>query len=256
MAVVVAKQPPESIAAVDGSMDGELGKFRVNDLVLQALMVALVVIMEHELGDSAAQGGVTEEDQLIQTLFLDRAHEALGEGVEIRGPRRQTQRLDAGASENCPELLVVEPGTFAQLLLEHADFFLKVCDDCLLVTVHPTGKADQKKGQGTHGEILPSTDSFDELFLGGEPLNTSRKHPNHKALNRVRVFGQYGILIPLANYTAEPIGQLVLKVNVPRSIARVESARHGNITFRQTSSQTVELSLPLENNDFVKLYCK
>jgi hypothetical protein len=63
-----------------------------------------------------------------------------------------------------------------------------------------------------------------------------------------------GILIPLANYTAEPIAQLTLKVIVPRAVASAESATHGNIPFSQTSPQTVELSLPLENNDFVKLY--
>ncbi len=63
-----------------------------------------------------------------------------------------------------------------------------------------------------------------------------------------------GILIPLANYTAEPIQRLTLKANVPRPIARVESARHGAITFTQLSPQTVELSLPLENNDFINLH--
>ena len=62
-----------------------------------------------------------------------------------------------------------------------------------------------------------------------------------------------GILIPLANYTAEPIANLTLTVTVPRAIARAESATHGAIPFKQTSPQTVELSLPLDNNDFVKL---
>ena len=62
-----------------------------------------------------------------------------------------------------------------------------------------------------------------------------------------------GILIPLANYTAEPIANLTLTVTVPRAIARVESATHGAIPFKQTSPQTVKLSLPLDNNDFVKL---
>ena len=65
-----------------------------------------------------------------------------------------------------------------------------------------------------------------------------------------------GILIPLANYTAKPIARLALKVNVPRPVARVESAVRGNIPFRQDSPQTVELTLPLENNDFVKLHFK
>jgi len=62
-----------------------------------------------------------------------------------------------------------------------------------------------------------------------------------------------GILIPLANYTAKPIERLSLRVSVPRPIARVESAVRGEIDFRQSSPDTVELSLPLENNDFLKL---
>jgi hypothetical protein len=64
---------------------------------------------------------------------------------------------------------------------------------------------------------------------------------------------EQGVLIPLANYTLEPIERLLLKVNVPRPVARVESARQGEVAFKQSTAQTVELSLPLENNDFVKL---
>ena len=62
-----------------------------------------------------------------------------------------------------------------------------------------------------------------------------------------------GILIPLANYTLEPIAQLTLTVGVSRKITRAESATHGALAFKQSSPTTVELSLPLENNDFVTL---
>lgn len=62
-----------------------------------------------------------------------------------------------------------------------------------------------------------------------------------------------GILIPLANYTLEPIERLVLKVKSDRPVVQAESARHGPIQFKQASPHAVELSLPLENNDFVKL---
>lgn len=65
-----------------------------------------------------------------------------------------------------------------------------------------------------------------------------------------------GILIPLANYTAEPISALKLTVKVPRAIRRAESVMHGPVQFTQSSPQSVEFSLPLENNDFVKLHCK
>src|SRR6185437_13360492 len=63
-----------------------------------------------------------------------------------------------------------------------------------------------------------------------------------------------GILIPLANYTVEPISLLTLTVNVPHRVARAESVAHGNIPFKQISPTSISLSLPLENNDFVKLY--
>jgi beta-galactosidase GanA len=65
-----------------------------------------------------------------------------------------------------------------------------------------------------------------------------------------------GMLLPIANYTNKPIKSLSLKVNVPGPVARAESALHGVIEFRQATPQSVEFSLPLENNDFVKLYFK
>jgi hypothetical protein len=62
-----------------------------------------------------------------------------------------------------------------------------------------------------------------------------------------------GILIPLANYTAESIGRLSLKVEVPRRVIRAESVLRGRVAFTEISPRTVEFALPLENNDFVKL---
>jgi hypothetical protein len=65
-----------------------------------------------------------------------------------------------------------------------------------------------------------------------------------------------GVLIPLANYTNQPRPRLSLRVTVPQSVTRAESAIHGAIDFRKVSPQQVELSLPLEASDFVKLYFK
>ena len=62
-----------------------------------------------------------------------------------------------------------------------------------------------------------------------------------------------GVLIPLANYTNQPIAGLTLQVTVPRPITKAESATRGPLAFTPTSAQTIELSLPLENNDFVVL---
>ena len=86
-------------------------------------------------------------------------------------------------------LIVLEPRTFPQLLLERADFLLEEFDDRLLVAVHPAGDEGQEKGQGTHGEILPPTRLLDQHFperppsphrakarksQGAEPRSSSR----------------------------------------------------------------------------------
>jgi len=64
---------------------------------------------------------------------------------------------------------------------------------------------------------------------------------------------ELGILIPLANYANRPVGPCKLTVEVPRPIARVQSAVRGSVPFRLLSDGRVEISLPLENNDFLKL---
>lgn len=65
-----------------------------------------------------------------------------------------------------------------------------------------------------------------------------------------------GIVVPLANYTNRPIPELRLSIAVPDKVARVESAVRGAISFRSAESERVECSLPLESNDFLKLYFK
>lgn len=52
-----------------------------------------------------------------------------------------------------------------------------------------------------------------------------------------------------------PIERLSLKVMVFRPVHRVESARLGALEFKQSDKKNLELSLPLANNDFVKIYC-
>jgi hypothetical protein len=62
-----------------------------------------------------------------------------------------------------------------------------------------------------------------------------------------------GVLIALANYTLEPIRQLTLAVRLPHPIAQARSARCGPLSFQQTSSTSIELPLPLDENDFIEL---
>lgn len=62
-----------------------------------------------------------------------------------------------------------------------------------------------------------------------------------------------GVLIPLANYTNRPLGNVSLKVQVARPLGRAESVLRGPVRFRQVADGRVELSMPLENNDFLIL---
>jgi hypothetical protein len=77
---------------------------------------------------------------------------------------------------------------------------------------------------------------------------------NHPLIDAVLMTHDKGLLIPLANYTNQPVPKLSLRIAVPKPVARAESAIHGALEFRQPTPQRVELTLPLESNDFVKLY--
>ena len=61
-----------------------------------------------------------------------------------------------------------------------------------------------------------------------------------------------GILVPLANYTNRPIANLELKITTPKPIGHVISVLRGELPFQGEDSR-VKLSLPLDNNDFLKL---
>ena len=76
---------------------------------------------------------------------------------------------------------------------------------------------------------------------------------SHALVDAVFMPDQKGILIPLANYTLEPNAKLTLKITVSRVVVKAESAVRGSIAFQQTTPTTVEVSLPLENNDFLTL---
>lgn len=72
-------------------------------------------------------------------------------------------------------------------------------------------------------------------------------------VDAVYMVHEKGILIPLANYSNRTIESLKLRIAVPRPVVKAESARLGRVDFK-ASGQNVELSLPLDNNDFLKLY--
>ncbi len=75
---------------------------------------------------------------------------------------------------------------------------------------------------------------------------------SHPLVDAVCLPSERGIVIPLANYTLEPIGRLELHIRTDRKIRSVETSVLGELDFRQDEAVTV--SLPLDSNDFLMLW--
>jgi hypothetical protein len=86
--MVVAQQPTESLSTHHepplmlhtGICDDEL--------IPNALVISLVVVMGQVRLDHRAEGGLLDHDHLLQSLFFDRAHKPFAVGIEIRAPWR------------------------------------------------------------------------------------------------------------------------------------------------------------------------
>ncbi len=68
--------------------------------IAQTMMGPLAVVVLHVLRDRSPQMPLAEDHQAIQALGLDREHESLRVGVQIRTSRRQPHRGDANTLEN------------------------------------------------------------------------------------------------------------------------------------------------------------
>ena len=70
-------------------------------------MISLGVIVRDELRDSVLKRCPSEENHSVQALGFYRAHEALGESVQIRRSWRQANNIHARPGENPPECVRV-----------------------------------------------------------------------------------------------------------------------------------------------------
>lgn len=74
-------------AAGQKALDPILCHREQNDVVF-ALVVSLVLMMNHILFQAVPQRALSKQDQLGQTLLFDRSDPALTNGIQIRAPRR------------------------------------------------------------------------------------------------------------------------------------------------------------------------
>ncbi len=78
--VVVPQHAAESLAALDLTGDAAHFLARIDQSVVEALVIALSVIMGQERNRSGLDRLLSEEDQAMQALILKGAHETLDVG--------------------------------------------------------------------------------------------------------------------------------------------------------------------------------
>lgn len=62
------------------------------------------------------------------------------------------------------------------------------------------------------------------------------------------------VLIPLANYTLQPIANLTLEISVSQPVREVRSVYHGALKFEKVGGNKIRVSLPLDCTDFLSIH--
>ena len=63
--------------------------------------------------------------------------------------------------------------------------------------------------------------------------------------------GGENLLIPLANYTLQPIKDMTLEIAVAKPVREVKSVYQGVIKFDKIGANRIRIHLPLDCTDFV-----
>ena len=80
--MVVAEKATETLSPANG--DAGMRRDTVDQFVAEPLMIALAVIVDHELREGMPQVPLTERDETVQTLLFDRPDKPLRMRVAIR----------------------------------------------------------------------------------------------------------------------------------------------------------------------------
>ncbi len=101
--MVEAQHPTEALGAFDGARYGFGAVPRLDQLIIDPLVIPLPMIVSGILASRLSQRPFAEEDHSIETLILDRSDESLGVGVQVGRAVRQTYDFDAGILQEIPE---------------------------------------------------------------------------------------------------------------------------------------------------------
>ena len=101
--VVVPKHAAESFTALNLAIRVADILRGIDELIVEALVVALFVIMVHERGSRSKERTLVKENHLLEALAFDRAHKSLAVSIQIRAARRQPQGLGAAITQHRSE---------------------------------------------------------------------------------------------------------------------------------------------------------
>ena len=101
--VVEPKQSAEPLAALDPTASSRVVDRRVDEPVANALVIPLAVVVRDVLTDRASQARFPNRNDLCQALGLDRSHESLRVGVQIRASARKPHGMHSRMLERLSE---------------------------------------------------------------------------------------------------------------------------------------------------------
>src|SRR5882724_10140908 len=95
--VVVPQQPAQPLAATNVRAIAR-ERFWRDQVVAEPLMVPLPMVVGHELVEDADQAPFPEENQAVETLLANRAHEPfrVGVGVRLSFAKTESDSVDDG----------------------------------------------------------------------------------------------------------------------------------------------------------------
>jgi hypothetical protein len=105
LAIVIAEQSPEAFTAPDRTSVATPIRLGGNQIIAEALMIALLMIMLQVWGKHHVERPFPQQEHLLEGFLFDRPNEPLGERVQIRTAWWQEERLYATLFEKrieCP----------------------------------------------------------------------------------------------------------------------------------------------------------
>ncbi len=102
-AMVETKHPTEPLSAFDDARWGFSANRRLDQPIIDPLMIPLPMIMSGVLAGGLSQRAFAEEDHLIETFILDRSDESLRVSVQVGRTIGQAYDFNTGILQEIPE---------------------------------------------------------------------------------------------------------------------------------------------------------